>query len=257
MLVQFTYLITKDIVETIEQQIQNTLSSNAQNRLRLLEEEFLKKFWTFIPGTIDKRIISAQELRKELSYITKTIPFVSLDRIYFLEADAYLDITRITNPETYSASLGPRPGAKTINEQIEEIKKYDRIMLGDVGAFEGNTIIDITTQIERAGIRVENIILGCVGRDARTKIELIKPLTALYTFAFYEWIELRDLFGIDGRKTENSAYIPYWNNLRSWASIEEKNIAQVEQLCREAYAQTIAVLRNEEIQKIRLSGVER
>lgn len=249
MLVVFTYLITRDIVETIEQRIGKKLGIDAKSEIENLEENFLKEFWQYIPDNIEKKNLRAKDLIAELSNFENKYPVVSLDRIYFPSAEAYLDVTRITDPITGIMKLGPRPGTEAINIQIESLQCYNRIILADVGAFEGDTLLEINSMIETSGINIEEIIVACTGRNAREKIEKQKPFTSLYTFAFYEWIELRDFFGIDGRKiTGNTVkYIPYWENLAKWASITDDNIGKIEELCKYSYDNVMKILYNENV----------
>ena len=78
------------------------------------------------------------------------------------------------------------------------------------------------------GISVKQVYLGVAGRgvEAELKDGNVEIIT-VYGANFYEWIELRDLLGIDGRAVGLSfegyrLYIPYWENLTEWASILKK-----------------------------------
>jgi len=79
------------------------------------------------------------------------------------------------------------------------------------------------------GISVKQVYLGVAGRgvEAELKDISVDEIITVYGANFYEWIELRDLLGIDGRAVGLSfegyrLYIPYWENLTEWASILKK-----------------------------------
>ena len=74
-------------------------------------------------------------------------------------------------------------------------------------------------------------------------------MSVLRTFNFYEWIELRDLFGIDGRATGIlngiRTFMPYWENLTQWASIPQCNEQKVAELCKYFNARLLAKLKKQ------------
>lgn len=163
-------------------------------------------------------------------------PVISLDRVYLTNADEYLEVTRITDPRTGEVKVSERPGNISLSEQINILRKYGKIVLADVGAFEGGTLLEISEMLEKNGLKIEEIYLGFSGNEANRRINNSRKLTALNLFDFYEWIELRDFFGIDGRNVgmDNNIrlYIPYWENLPKWASISEEKEQEVAELCR-------------------------
>ena len=109
------------------------------------------------------------------------------------------------------------------------------VSLVDVGAFEGDTILDICRRVEEEGIKVDGVYLGFSSEIANGKIGNRYRYRVLNSFNLYEWIELRDFFGIDGRNIENNdgqkMFIPYWENLIKWASVPEENEKEVRELC--------------------------
>jgi hypothetical protein len=239
-LVVFTYLITKDIVETLERKIGLTLNNETKCSIRCIENEFLDEFWQFIPDTPEKNnkvSINANIISKILeSFLeNKECPVVSLDRVYCSNADYYLEVARITDPSTNTYAIAARPNNPTIDEQLKPLKKYREIILCDVGAFEGDTILQICNKIEQQGIKIKEIYLAFSSNSANKKINNNRTLKSLFLYDFYEWIELRDFFGIDGRIVQNPnnerVFIPYWENLKNWASIPITSIENVKELC--------------------------
>lgn len=250
-LVVFTYLITRDLVETLERKIGLKLNEEIKNYARDLENKFISEFFCFIPANIERKVISASKISEDLDQLARrnTLPIVSLDRIYVTRADDYLEVTRVTDLRTGKVNISARPGNKSLDEQIDLLKKYKKIVLADVGSFEGTTLIEICNRLEQAGIKIEEIYLGFSSYSASTKISNNRKLTAIYLFEFYEWIELRDFFGIDGRAVKSSSliksYVPYWENLTNWASVPKESELIVSNLCKEYYALLVGRLSQE------------
>lgn len=237
-MIVFTYLVTKDLVETLERKIGYKLKEDSKTKIKILEDEFITEFWPFIPNNLSKLAISALEVSERLNSITKEskYPIISLDKVYITSADEYLEVTRITDPITGKIKIAGRSGNKSLEEQINKLRNYNKMVLADVGAFEGDTLLDITKRLEMMGVNIEKIYLGFSDNRAYKKINSSKKLYCLYRFDFYEWIELRDLFGIDGRNVEScdgiKRFIPYWENLVGWASISKENELNVAILCK-------------------------
>ncbi len=247
-LVVFTYLVTKDIVETLERKIGYKLSDSLREDIKFLENEFLYRFWQYIPDNIRKTAIDANTVSKELENIIQLTghPIISLDKVYLTNADEYLEVTRLTDPKTGNITISERQGYRPIEEQINSLKKYKKIVLADVGAFEGGTLLDVSNMLERNGLEIEEIYLGFSSNEANKRINNSRKLTVLNLFDFYEWIEMRDLFGIDGRAVSNDlgikTYIPYSENLSGWASIPKENEKTVSEICNQYYLKLIQKL---------------
>lgn len=247
----FTYLVTKDLVETLERKIGYKLKEDSRIKIKKLENEFITEFWPFIPNRINKLAISSSEVSEKLDLITKEskYPIISLDKVYITSADEYLEVTRLTDPITGKIKIAGRSGNKSLEEQLGKLKNYNKMVLVDVGAFEGDTLLDITKRLEAIGINIEKIYLGFSDNRAYKKINSNKELYSLYRFDFYEWIELRDLFGIDGRNVEScdgiKRFIPYWENLVEWASISKENELNIASLCKDYNNKLIEILQEE------------
>lgn len=166
-----------------------------------------------------------------------------MDRIYFPIADKYLEATRITDPVTGEVIIGERSGTLPLDWQLEQLRGYRSIVLADVGSFEGTTLLKICSLLEQKGLGIEEIVLGFVGKVAQEKLGSKYKLSSVYNFEFYEWIELRDFFGIDGRRQFGTDRImPYWNNLPLWASISVSDEQSVVCLCKEYNTKLMDVL---------------
>ncbi len=248
-MIDFTYLVTKDTIETLERKYSFTLGSKIKGEIKQLEDNFLSDFWKYIPENLNKTTISTSEISSELENKARRngYPIVSLDRIYFTNADKYLEVTRLTNPKTGEVKIAERPGNNLLEKQIEDLKKeYDKVVLADVGAFEGCTLLEICNKLEKKGIEIEEICLGISSNEANNKINNNRKLSTLRLFAFYEWVEMRDFLGIDGRNVglENGVrtFIPYWENLAKWASIPKENEQNVSELCKDYNKNIIGLL---------------
>jgi len=172
-------------------------------------------------------------------------------------APEFLEITRETNPVTGEVRIAERPGNKSLEEQINALRGYKKVSLVDVGAFEGDTILEICGRIEKEGVEVDGVYLGFSSEIANRKICDRYKSRVLNLFNLYEWIELRDFFGIDGRNVRcedgRKMFIPYWENLIKWASIPEENEREVRELCI-SYNQKLFCLLEEAGQDISKTG---
>jgi hypothetical protein len=189
-------------------------------------------------------IAYADLIIKNLNNQKSRYPILSLDRVYFPFADYFIDVTRITDLQTGKITIGERPGSISLEKQIEDLQGIGDICLADVGAFEGDTLIETIDILKRNGIFVKEIVLGYVGNVALNKLKV--DTKYLETRNFYEWIELRDFFGIDGRNLRSldgkRRFIPYWENLKKWASISDYDIEYARQLCLEFNSLLIGLL---------------
>lgn len=259
-------MISRDLVETLERKIGFSLNGETKAQIKYLEEQFLKVFWGFVPSNIadngngEKRILvkrmvgEVEPVVRRLEFINsvKNYPTISLDRIYVPKADYFLDITRLTNPKTGEVRLSERPGTMKLEEQLRELPNYNCVNLSDVGAFSGESLLEIVERIKSRGINVRSITLGFADLSAMNKLAGIVDsvsMPVLYPIPrFYEWIELRDLFGIDGRAVGFNGrrkFIPYWENLTQWASVPPENEVMAVGLCKEYNKRLIAVLKKE------------
>ncbi len=236
-----TYLITKDIVLTLKGRYGLKLSDQQTREIRTLEDEFLAEFWRYVPKNSKAVSIDAENLQKRLNALisAEELPVVTLDDIYVREGNpcvvGALSVTRLTDPQTKQIiGLGPRPGKPPLEEQIAELaNQYKSICLADIGAFEGPTLIKMIDALKEAGIKVPRAYLGVWGKQAVDAVNGAVDAYVLKTFNFYEWIELRDFFGIDGRKSPNGSFMPFWVDPQNWASIPNQNNSAVRRLCLE------------------------
>ncbi len=235
------YLFTLDLVDTLERKFDYCLTPQLRGRFERLETAFLGEFSNLLPAGVPNLAIRSSAVSEKLrSYIyQKELPVIGLDRVYLPAVSDYLEITRLTDPNTGQVILSERSGKKSLSDQLSYLRsKYSgrSVILADVGAFEGKTILDVCEMLQSQTIAVEEICLGVSGSDAQKKIGDKFNLTVFDSFNFYEWIELRDLLGIDGRNVGvingKRAIIPYWENLIKWASIPAENEEFAEEICK-------------------------
>lgn len=246
-MVVFTYLVTKDLVETLENKVGYKLSMESKSELKKIEVEFLNKFWEFIPKDKRKCSLEASDVSRKIEcYLERRkreYTVVSLDRIYCKNADEYLEVTRLTSPFSGKVCIAERPGKEKLYHQIKRLKNYSKIILSDVGAFEGKTIINLCELFEKEKIDIAEVCLGIVREEAEIKIRARYNLKSVYKINFYEWVELRDLIGIDGRnaglRNGKRLIIPYWENSIKWASIPENKESNFQELSKEFNSRVI------------------
>ena len=243
-----TYLITRDLVPTLRRKIGLDLDQSIATTISELERTFMEEFWQHVPPNIERAEALAEEVTGGLESKARQsrLPIVSLDRVYMPNADAYLEVTRITDPQTGKVKVAERPGSEPIQKQIERLNGYKRITLVDVGAFEGETLSVVCEALSQNKVEIENIVLGFTDARAPRRINHSIDVTSLRSFNFYEWIELRDFFGIDGRLIDDGSglrkFMPYWENPRQWASIAQDRETAVIDLCKQYNRRLINLL---------------
>lgn len=215
-----------------------------------LEEEFLEKYWRLIPNNIDTVEIRIPDLKRKILELNPSRPLVSLDRIYMAEADAYVNLTRETNPSNGLVKLAPRNGTPPLKDQVKQLKNYNQWNIFDIGVFDGDTILSVCDLIESEGIEIGEIYLGVASTKGYQKLTEKRKLKVVNIFDFFEWVELRDLFGIDGRSVyseKERSFIPYWENLPGWASIDGDNEVLGRELCLKTNRKLKQILREDNL----------
>ena len=245
-----TYLVTRDIVECLKTKVGYNLDDVTTKRIRVLEEAFISEFWKYIPLGIEKEEVLVDIFKRSLEekVLASERKVLSLDRIYVSNADFYLDITRETDSRTGEVKLSARNGCKTLEEQIKSFKGYDEIDLVDVGVFDGDTLLEVYNLLEAEGVSVGEVFLAVADKNGYNRVNEVKKVNVDRIFNFYEWIELRDFFGIDGRSVLSKdgirRFIPYWENLGAWAGIPMNNIEDVRSLCLRTNKELKKILEN-------------
>ena len=223
-----TYLITEDLPETLERKYGYNINDDIRKQLSSIQEEFVSKFRNAVklPDGIEIYQLSASELSAALKNVIRNCktPLISLDRVYiqnenggsFQMVNDFLDVTRRTDPITGAVTLEERPGSSPLVKQITDLRNYySKVSLADVGAFTGDTLLKIIKWLENGGISVKQVYLGVAGKDVEAELKDINAeVMTVYGANFYEWIEARDVLGIDGRAVGLSTegyrlYIPY------------------------------------------------
>jgi hypothetical protein len=228
-----TYLITNDLAPTLERKIGIFLDSDVRSRVISLGDEFIDAYWNLFRGDFLKTKANALETSIRIMRRCSQIgdPVVSLDRVYAPGADAYIEVTRITNSVTGKVTIGPRPGFASLEEQVGQIESSG-ITLVDVGAFLGTTLLEVCNILEDQRIEVNQIVIGYSSFNAIEKLRQAYTTEALELYDFFGWGELRDLVGIDGRRVPGkSGFIPYWENLEMWTPVEQSRLQEARELC--------------------------
>ncbi len=265
-----TYIVTKDLASTLVHRCGiGEVESNEglRNRIAALEVSFIEKFATLVPKGKEMIILPIEEIADAVKLRIMSIPtgnkgmVVTLDPLFLKDADAILSITRQMNPDTRINKMGSRYGTPDVDEQIREIemklaardRKAEGITLVDIGSFSGTTLKELVRMLKTRGIHVRAIILGLSSEKVKDTLRKASEGIGVYVTHqrdFFEWLELRDLFLIDGRNVpreynngENRGFIPYTENLAEWASIPDNNIQDCIRLCRRYNAELLTVLK--------------
>ncbi|MBW6451675.1 MAG: hypothetical protein K0B02_03000 [DPANN group archaeon] len=266
-----TYLLTKDIVPTLKYRLNVPISVGSEAKIERLENQFINQFFDYTnKGNTNVHLNHSELTNGAIDLLKKhsSDNIISCDEVYFPNgiADDYLSITRITdpgNPSNYK--LGERPGNIPLKTQLNVLEqKYSgkKITLLDIGAFGGDSILDTVSILNDRNITVENIVLSVSNIDAINRInnETNLDIYSHKIYNFDDWIELRDLFGIDGRKINKTEvpsnaitsqqefkkadklFAPYWENPVKWATVEPEYKDQAIELSKSTFGELQKIL---------------
>lgn len=218
------YLVSKGIVNLLRNRYELELSDKAEQRISGLESEFTDRLGEELSETFNYETISAKEIEGSMEQLVKRVnglPIIQLDDIYFrgIEPDASISITRLVNDinDFSKKTLGPRKGYEEVESQIGKITdKYAnrKVSIMDIGVFEGETMLHeekgIIPLLKKNNVDVQRVYLSIVNKPARQKFEdaglELLASKGDYDFTGGDWLEVRDLLGLDGRKINPEKY---------------------------------------------------
>lgn len=273
------YVITMDIPESLgfKYGIPEALSNPQLNEaLDDLQQRFVCAFQMRVLDGSPMIVLPAEKITAQISTTVQAIrgrgsPLViGLDRVYDQTADFYLEITRETDPldPDREPKITNRFGTPPIHEQLRELQRMvalkreqsgdngahdEGVIITDVGSFGGGTLTTLSAMLGDYDVPICGVVLGLMPEQNVHKVRAIfgDRIQVINQIPIFEWLELRDLFLIDGRKPPESytsdgvrRYIPYTDNLEKWASISDPEKRSIcAELCKGNYEQTTGLLR--------------
>ncbi|MEM0135213.1 MAG: hypothetical protein QXU18_08330 [Thermoplasmatales archaeon] len=266
------YLLTMDGVEVLVYKLGITEVNyvpGLKSAILEVQETLATVMKNMIPPDYQLKIVYASSLSEGIDKATSKIKkmngsglVVSLDRVYGSTADFHLEVTRETDPTSGSYRIANRFGAPAVDEQLNLLRdmmkscSYNGIILTDVGSFEGKTLDFMMDEMRKFGITTLGVVLGVSSEKLAEKLKnkyngssaVVETLAADQN---YEWLEMRDLLLLDGRKVPSEytkdgirRYIPYTEDLHSYASIPEDKVEECKAYCNKAYSEIARLLRN-------------
>jgi hypothetical protein len=254
------YVITGDLVEVLiykygvkeVAQIPELASEISQ-----LEADFINSYAKVIPSRFQIVTLAAkgliERIEEEVRKVEEASPntfILGLDKVYLRNRDLYLEVTREVDPSTGAkiSKITNRFGTPPREDQFRTVElalsardgKKDGVVLVDVGVFDGETLKTVIEEMSKYDIPLKGIILGIskyggkenLEKSFGDRVKVIRPID------FTEWIELRDLFLIDGRKVPEEytrdnvrRFVPYTENLVEWASIDKGRVDDAKKVC--------------------------
>jgi len=160
------------------------------------------------------------------------LPTISLDVVY--SGSKYsMSVTRTVNIDGDDTGVGPRPGAPSIEQQINEIVElgFTAVALADDVVFTGECINNVCAMLEKRGISVPVVYAGiAVGKGARAIMEKDRRVECVHWYEqVIDEVCERDFFlgvPLSGRTIggDGNTCIPYllpYGNPGKWATIPE------------------------------------
>lgn len=224
------YLISKGIVELLQNRYGLNLSEKARTNIMVLENEFVDTLEREISDVYDYKTISAKTIENTVAEQLKQnnlndLPLICLDDVYFkgFKIDGTISATRLLEDinDFNKKAIGPRKGFPSLEQQLDLLEQDyagKEVALIDVGVFEGETLLKeiydketkkliskegIIPDLKKRGIRVKELYVGIMNEPVIEKFqrEGVKVIPGnRYDFNDGDWLEVRDLLGLDGRK---------------------------------------------------------
>jgi hypothetical protein len=220
------YLISKGVVNLLENRYDLALTQEVKERINSLETEFTERLGEELSDVFDYKVISAEKIEESLeacinNSATKKLPTIGLDDVYFknIAFNGSISITRLVNDinNFSNKTLGPRKGNKDLAEQVkglEENYSGKEIALADIGVFEGETLFSekngLLNLLREKGITVKRFYAAILNKSTIKKFEKagVEVISGQeYDFEGGDWLEVRDLLGLDGRKINTDKYL--------------------------------------------------
>jgi len=258
------YILSKGLALLFEKRYGLVLSSSIKKAIHILEEKFVDELKPFLDKKFNFIVLDEEEINKSVCglLMADKRPLISFDDIYLTDkADEIYNVTRLTSPDYFKdKEIGPRPISSVLNEQINKIaKKYKgkEVIVFDIGAFTGKTLQSEIRRLKNKCVDVKRVYLAI--SDKRITANILKEekvdVVAVNDYDFGEWVEIRDLFGFDGRKVKmrgvqefedfkssDTIIIPYKENLTEWASIPKGYAEDVKDICMRYNTKVIEIL---------------
>jgi hypothetical protein len=229
------FLVTDDVVETLENRLDYDLTPQERAEINKLASKYFKEEMPeVVPEGMDYTFVDAadciQWAEKEMD---PEVSVVSIDNAYFPKDSETFNViefglTRETDPATGKEVLATRDPYMDYERRLKQIAAgNDSVQVFDVGALTGETLQQVTEDLENYGVEVIQTVIPIVSQRA---LETDFDPVFMSFYEFGKWLEGRDVAAIDGRKVpaeqrrvQPRTFIPYYQDPQEIATIGNEN----------------------------------
>jgi len=189
-------VITNDIVSFLAATVTEDFLQASIPSIHALISEFLSNLEHHLPPNYRLSVFDVTHLATQLYMETRktNFPIVSLDKINIPWAQHYCHATTLIRENGDICWVSK--SETDLHQEVASLRSLGQIALVDIGAQSGSLVSWCVSNL-----LVGESYLGVCSEPSRIRLEKAGvPVRPLHHFQQLQWVELKDLLGIDGRR---------------------------------------------------------
>jgi len=234
-------VISDDVIPFLSARFGGDLLPASILPIRELISRFLMNIKNQLPENYKLTVFDASDLASLIGVESKksSLPIISLDDINLRWARHYCRATTLVDEA--GDIIWISKSNKDIQGEVASLRMLGEVAIADLGAQSG-TLLSWCVD----NMMVKECFLGICGRRARLRLENTDvTLQCLYYFNQLQWVELKDLLGLDGRRCMFNGRIWKLSAISTFienSHLSEANRETLRNLCLTARAELMSLL---------------